>query len=327
MALQVVFGAGPLGLAVSTALLARGHTVRLVNRSGQAAIARHPLLEMRAADAFDPTVVRRICVGAEAVFQCAATAYSAAAWRNELSLLQRNIMFGAAEASARLVVGDNLYLYGSTTEPMREDSPIRPCSEKGRIRARMAEEILTAHANRQLSAAIVRGSDFFGPHVVNSIFGVRTILPAMQGKRASLTGNIDLPHTLTYIGDFGKAMAMVGASDAAMGQAWHVPSAPTVTQRELAAMLFAEIGRPMKVRAMGKMTLRMGALFVPAAREMIEMMYQFEAPFVLDHAKFAGRFGNIATPHANAIAETVAWYADKFKLPVPHRSRHADVAA
>ena len=51
-----------------------------------------------------------------------------------------------------------------------------------------------------------------------------------------------------------------------------------------------------------------GGLFVPAARETVEMMYEFEKPFVVDHSKFAAAFGDISTPLENSIAATVAWY-------------------
>lgn len=320
MSLHVIYGAGPLGLSVALALLAQGQTVRLINRNGKPGIAPQASLETVAGNAMDRAFNDRVCAHAEAVYQCAATTYSAAAWRDELSALQAHIVDAAAKAGARLVVGDNLYMYGLVHGAMREDTPIHPCSEKGKIRAALATEILSAHADGRVRAAIVRGSDFFGPHVLNSIFGERVVLPALQGKRASLLGNIDLPHSLTSIEDFGRAMAMVGTTEAAMGQVWHTPNAPTITQREMARLLFAEIGRPLNIGAMGKMMVRVGGLFNLAARETVEMMYQFEQPFVVDHGKFAAYFGDIATSHANAIAKTVDWYCAKFGLArIPSR--------
>jgi hypothetical protein len=41
---------------------------------------------------------------------------------------------------------------------------------------------------------------------------------------------------------------------------------------------------------------------------MVEMLYEFEEPFVLDTTKFERRFGNIATPLEKALRDTVAWY-------------------
>lgn len=327
MSLQVIYGTGPLGLSVARALLAEGRQVRLINRSGKADIAPQQGLEMLAGDARDADFNRRACAGAVAMYQCAATAYSVQAWRDELSVLQQSIMQAAAESDARLVVGDNLYMYGMVQGAMHEDTPYRPCSEKGKIRAQLADQILAAHRAGTVRAAIVRGSDFFGPHVLNSIVGERVVLPALQGTRASLVGNIDQPHTLTFIEDFGRAMALVGADESAMGQVWHAPNAPTITQREMARLLFAEIGRPLKIGTMGKMMLRVGGLFIPAAREAVEMLYQFEQPFSVDHAKFARHFGNIATPLQIALARTVDWYCAKYGLARNPSRLHASTAS
>jgi nucleoside-diphosphate-sugar epimerase len=54
--------------------------------------------------------------------------------------------------------------------------------------------------------------------------------------------------------------------------------------------------------------MRIGGLFIPEAREMIEMMYEFEKPFVVDSSKFTQTFGVQGTSVREAIKTTVAWY-------------------
>jgi hypothetical protein len=49
-------------------------------------------------------------------------------------------------------------------------------------------------------------------------------------------------------------------------------------------------------------------LFNPTLRELMELAYAFEAPYVVDHSRFAAALGASPTPHAQAIAETLAWY-------------------
>ncbi len=146
--------------------------------------------------------------------------------------------------------------------------------------------------------------------MLDSTLGERAILPALHGKSASLTGQLDLPHTYTYIDDFGKAMVILGERDEALGQAWHVPNPPTLTQRQLMGLIFAEIGAPPKMSGMGRVMMSIGGLFVPAARETVEMMYEFEKPFVVNDKKFKQAFGDIATSHQQAVRETVAWYRE-----------------
>jgi nucleoside-diphosphate-sugar epimerase len=139
-----------------------GKAVRVINRSGKA--SRLPTsVEVGASDAYD---------------------------------LRKNIELtrGAAAANnAKLVVGENLYMYGRFSGALREDSPLAPNSKKGQVRAAMAQAVLDAHAAGKLRAAIGRASDFFGPD--DSDFTGYAILPALQGKPVNLLGRTDLPHT------------------------------------------------------------------------------------------------------------------------------------
>jgi nucleoside-diphosphate-sugar epimerase len=173
----------------------------------------------------------------------------------------------------------------------------------------MSEAALAAHKAGKVQVALGRGSDFFGPWALGSSHGERVFYPALAGKAASFGGKLDIPHTATYIEDFGKALVILGERAEALGQAWHVPNdRPQITQRQFAELIFAELGQPAKVSAMGKTMMRIGGLFVPAARESVEMFYEFEKPFVVDSSKFERAFGVKATPIAEAIQATVAWY-------------------
>jgi nucleoside-diphosphate-sugar epimerase len=223
--------------------------------------------------------------------------------------LQAAITEGVAPNGSKLVIGENLYMYGQVNGPIHEGLPYDTHTRKGRARAQMAEAALAAHQAGQARMAIGRGSDFFGPWVLRSSMGERAFYPAIAGKTAQLTGQLDLPHTYTYIEDMGKALVILGERDEALGQAWHVPNdQPAITQRQFMTMVFEEIGLPPKMSGMGKLMMRLGGLFIPEAREMVEMMYEFEAPFVVDSNKFERTFGVRATPLREAIRATVAWY-------------------
>ena len=49
-------------------------------------------------------------------------------------------------------------------------------------------------------------------------------------------------------------------------------------------------------------------MFVPEAKESVEMLYEFDQPFIMDSSKFERTFGMKATPMHDAIRETVAWF-------------------
>jgi nucleoside-diphosphate-sugar epimerase len=303
--LHVVFGTGPLGLAVMRELVARGKKVRLVNRRGSAQVPAG--VEMVRADVSVPGEARQAAGRATVVYQCANAPYTQ--WQTQLAPLVNNVMEAAAAANARLVVGDNLYMYGKVRGRMTEDLPNAPVSKKGRVRAELSEMLLRAHRSGKVRVTIGRGSDFFGPHVMDSVMGGRVFPRLLAGRKVAGYGDIDLPHTYTFINDFGKALAVLGANDLALGQIWHVPNAGTVTTRQFLTMACETAGQKPRIGAMGTTMLRLAGLFIPPAREMVEMMYEFEQPFEVDHSKYARAFGDHATPLPEALRRTLDWYS------------------
>ena len=305
---HVVFGTGPLGRAVMQELVARGHAVRMVSRSGQ--MPETPAgVEILAGDLYDPSVVRRVTQGASAAYQCAQPHYHE--WPHKFPPLQDAIFEGLAGTATRLVLAENLYAYGRQNGvPLREDFPFAAHTRKGKVRAALTQTALGAHQDGRVQVAIGRGSDFFGPWVTDSSHGERVFAPALAGKAASFAGDLDVPHTATYIGDFGRALVTLGERDEALGQAWHVPNdRPTITQREFAALIFEQLGTKPRVSSVSKGMMRMAGLFIPGARETVEMMYEFERPFVVDSSHFEATFGERATPLPQAIAATLDGYS------------------
>ena len=242
--IHVIFGSGPLGQAVMRELVRQGKQVRLVNRSGKAPVNGYAGIEVMAGDAYNLDFTRQACQGATVVYQCAQPPYHE--WVEKFPPMQQSILEGAASAGAKFIVAENLYMYGEVNGPIHEGLPYSAKTRKGKVRGEMAQALLAAHRSGKVKAASARGSDFYGPQVLDSTLGERAILPALQGKSASLTGQLDLPHTYTYIDDFGKAMVILGEREQALGQAWHVPNPPTLTQRQLMDLFFAEIGKPLK---------------------------------------------------------------------------------
>ena len=252
--------------------------------------------------------MRKLTQDAAAAYQCAQPHYHE--WPQKFPPLQAAIIEGLTGTGTKLVIGENTYMYGDTDgRPLTEDLPYAARTRKGQVRAAMSEGALAAHRAGKVPVAIGRGSDFFGPWALGSSHGERVFYPALAGKAAGFGGKLDLPHTVTYIEDFGHALVLLGERDDALGQAWHVPNdRPQITQRQFAEMVFAETGHPVKASGMGKLMLALGGLFIPAARESVEMLYEFEKPFVVDSSKSERTFGMAATPIGEAVKATVAWY-------------------
>lgn len=301
---NVVFGTGPLGLAVARRLAASARRVRLVNRSGKAHAPYEA--EVVAADVTDPMAARRVCAGAAVVFHCASGPYGR--WAKTLPPIMNGIIEGAAAAGARLVYGDNLYMYGPVDGPIREELPHRPIGPTTRVRAQVAATLMDAHASGRVRVSIGRASDFYGPHVHQSKAGDGMFARALAGKPAQTLGDPDALHTYTYIDDFAAALITLADRDEAPGEVWHVPSADTVTTRQFIEMLFQRIQQPVRLQGVPTLAITVLGLFIPALRAVKETLYQSQRPWVVDHSKFARAFGSQPTPHEQAIAETVAWF-------------------
>jgi nucleoside-diphosphate-sugar epimerase len=225
------------------------------------------------------------------------------------------VIEGAAAAGAKLIAMENLYMYGPTDgRPLTEDLPYAANTRKGTVRARMSQELMEAHTGGRVRVAIGRASDFFGPRVLVSAAGEQVFGRAVKGKSAQVVGDPDQPHTYTYAPDIGRGLVILGEREEALGRAWHLPSPETVTTREFVEMIFEEVGKPARIQAVPKIVLRAMGLFNPALHEMMEMLYEFEEPFVVDHSDFTRTFGDHATPLGEAVRETVRWYRE-------HRSR------
>lgn len=304
---HVILGTGQLGLAIMDELVAAGQPVKLVNRSGR---VNEPLpagVILETAEATLPEDVARVSAGADVVFFCVQPAYHQ--WPEKFPALAAGVIEGVARSGARLVFGDNLYMYGPTDgQPLHEGLAYAAKTRKGKARAQVANLLLAAHEAGKLQVTIGRASDFYGPRVTDSMAGEMLFEAALQGKTVNLTGDLNLPHTLTYIRDFARALVTLSKHEGAYGRTWHVPSAQTLTQNQFVQLVEAEIGRPIKVRTAGAWVLRLVGLFNPAAGEVVEMLYEFNEPFVVDHGQYAAVFGTAVTPHEQAIRETVAWY-------------------
>jgi len=305
--LHVVLGTGAIGRAIMEELLRQGKEVRMVNRSGSMPEAPSGL-QVVAVDLYDPVGVQEVTHGAAVVYQSTQPNYTQ--WPEFFPSLQDSIITGVAANGAKLVLVENMYVYGRTNgTPMTEDTPHHANTRKGKTRSKMNKDALTAHQEGKLRMVIGRGSDFFGPWGLSSTMGERVFYPLLEGRAAQATGRLDLPHTHTYTRDFGKALVILGESDKADGQVWHVPNdMPHITQGELIRMFAEEAGVEPKMNGLGKLMMRIGGLFVPEAKETVEMMYEFDQPFIVDSSKFETAFGMKATPMREAIKDTVAWY-------------------
>jgi nucleoside-diphosphate-sugar epimerase len=233
-------------------------------------------------------------------------------WTEQFPALQTGVLAAAEATGARLVSMENVYMYGRPNgRPLTEDREHDAHTTKGRLRGRMSRELLAAHNAGRVQVAIGRASDYFGPRGGGqSNLGDRVFPAAIHGKTATVLGDPDQPHTYTCIPDIGEGLALLGEHPDAPGQVWHLPNdLDTRTTRELVDIVYEHAGQARaRLRSMSRLLLRALGLANPTLRELVEMQYQFEEPFVVDSSKISSKLGLPATPVDEALAATLAAY-------------------
>lgn len=309
MTLHVIVGSGPVGSATAIRLAGQGHRVRVLTRSGGGPAVDG--VERLATDATDTDRLAELVTGADALYNCANPPYHR--WATEWPPLAASMLRAAEVTGAVLVTMSNLYGYGAVDHPMTESDPLRATGPKGKVRAAMWAEALAAHQARRARVTEARASDYFGPGArQQSHIGERSIPRLLQRRPVRVFGDPDAPHSWTYVPDIASALAVLGTDERAWGRAWHVPTNPPLTQREVFGALARVAGAPAPtVRALPPWELWVARMVLPFVREMEEVRYQFDRPFVMDSLAFQTTFGAKPTPMDEALAATAQWWIDQ----------------
>ncbi|WP_420593498.1 NAD-dependent epimerase/dehydratase family protein [Deinococcus sp.] len=301
--LHVVLGAGgAAGSALVRKLLRQGQQTRAVYRKPP--VATGSGAEQISADVTNPASVAQAAKGASVVYMAAQPAYTR--WPQDFPPMLSAVIEGVATAAARLVMVDNLYSYFPVTGPLREDSVQQPLSKKGEVRLQLAQMLLDAHRQGRLWVAIGRASDFYGPGVHGSAVGAPFFEAVLKGKRPQWVGRTDQPHSFTFIDDYARALILLGQNEDAFGQVWHVPTAEPMSGTDFAHLIAQVAGvAPGALAALRGLPLQILSRFIPIVREMAEIQYMANAPFVIDGSRFAAAFPFTPTEHREAVTQTL----------------------
>ncbi|MFI6360423.1 NAD-dependent epimerase/dehydratase family protein [Streptomyces sp. NPDC050743] len=303
-ALHAVLGSGPAGTALARELVRRGHAVRLVDRTaGGAALDG---VERYAADVSTADGARQAVAGAAVVYHCVNVAYHLQV--EVMPRIQQAVLGAVANTGARLVVLDTLYPYGETGgAAMTEDTPWKATSRKGRMRAELDERYLAAHREGRARIVLGRSADFVGPGVLNSTLGAAVFPGALTGGEVLGLGDMDLPHSYTYIGDVAAGLATLGERPQGDGRVWHLPTAPAVSTREIHTMIEERVARSLNVVVLEE-PRPFGPFDEQFMAEYAEMFYQHTEPQIMDSSTYERTFGATPTSLGHALDVTLDWY-------------------
>lgn len=307
MASHLIIGAGgAVANTLAKALLAKGEEVILFSRRGTEA----PNMQAIKGDVRDKAAIIAAMKKASVAYLVVGLRYSSKIWERDWPVIMANCLDGAESTGCALVFLDNVYAYGAVDGEMTEQSPYRPCSRKGRVRATIAQAMQYRMAANRIKGMIVRAADFYGPKVGKvSVPGQLVFDRLAQRRSPQALVNAQMPHSFTFVPDIGTAMVRLAQSSEAWGQVWHLPThAPAITGKEFGEIASSVMGQAKKVSVVSRWMIQVLGWFIPAMREMQEMLYQYDRPYHFSSAKIQKAFDLHPTSYEEGIRQTAATY-------------------
>lgn len=294
MSKHVIVGAGPVGTETARLLVAAGHRVISVTRSGRG--PQVDGVERIAADASDAARLTEIATDAAALYNCANPSHYGN-WEQVWPPLWSSMLRTAEATGAVLVSASSLYGYGPVDQVMTENLPDRATEKNGRIRAGMWAEAKQLHDQGRIRAVEVRASDYAGAGVGDHGHLTRNVPSALAGKAVWFMGDPDQPHSWTDVLDVGRALVTVAERPEAYGRVWLAPTNPPRSAREATADVLAEAGKPMvPMHRIPGLVVRAAGLVNADFRQFAAMRYIMTRPYVIDSSAIEEAFGLAPTP-------------------------------
>lgn len=271
-------------------------------------VSRHPERvnaddEIMALDLTERENVLKAIEGSEVVYLTVGMKYDLKVWQAQWPALVENVIDGCLRYNCKLVFFDNVYMYDKDAIPhMTEESPINPPSKKGAVRAKNVVLINDAIRNKNLKAVIARSADFYGPSAKNGILNVLVLNNIAEGKKANWMSSADKIHSFTYAPDAAKATALLGNTDSAYGQVWHLPtSAERLSGRQFIKMATGMAGVKNSYMLLNGFLLSLIGIFNSVLKELVEMQYQNTQDYFFDSNKFCKAFSFTPTSYEDGI--------------------------
>lgn len=301
--MQTILGStGVIGRELAKALPEFTKNIRLVSRSPKKVNDGDELVK---ANLLNAEEVNSAVEGSEVVYLTAGLQYDVNVWRKDWPVVMKNVIDACKKNNSKFVFFDNVYSYGKVNGWMTEETPAKPDSEKGKVRARLNEMIMNEVKQGNLKAIIAKAADFYGPDTPLSFVNIMVFENFKKGKKAQWMLDIYKKHSFTYTPDAGKGTAILGNTDSAYNQIWHLPTNKNVlTGKEFIELAAKAMGVKPEFMVVKKWMLSMLGLFNKVIKENDEMLYQNYSDYLFDSTKFERTFNYKPVSYEEGIINT-----------------------
>ncbi|WP_029277056.1 NAD-dependent epimerase/dehydratase family protein [Pedobacter borealis] len=298
--MHTILGAGgPTANALTRELSNTNETIRLVSRKPIS--TSNPNASWVKADLLNEAELFAAAEGSKVIYLCAGLVYDAKVWQEQWPVIIQNVINLTKRTGARLIFFDNVYMYGLVNGPMTEDTPYHPCSLKGEVRAKVAEQLMSESKAGKINVTIARAADFYGADSMNSFFDMMVLDEFAKKNSAQWIGDPNTLHSFTYIEDAGKALFLLGQTPDSGNQIWHLPTAAPLKGKAFIKMAAKIYETKPQYLTINKLMLRLVGLFKKVVAGTVEMYYQYDHDYHFDSTKFEKAFNFKPTAYYDGI--------------------------
>lgn len=303
--MQTILGAGG-AIANHLAIELKKYTseIRLVSRHPEKV---NETDEVFPSDLTNKDLVSKAVAGSEVVYLTVGLKYDIKTWQRDWPVIMQNVIDACVSHNARFVFFDNVYAYSpDAVGQMTENSIKEPATRKGSVRLNLLNMIFSAIKEKGLEALVARSADFYGKDVKTGFLNFGVIDKLKKDRKAIWQSDANKIHSLTYVPDAAKAVAILGNTLGAFGQEWHLP---TSSQKWTGRDFINEVARQLNVKPkyyiLNKTIISLLGIFSATIRELKEMQYQNDRNYFFDSSKFDEHFSFTPTAYEVGIRESL----------------------
>ena len=261
--------------------------IRLVSRKPQKI---HDSDELVSADLLDFNETNNAISGSDTVYFTVGLPMDSEMWMKQFSKILDNVIEACKIHRSKLVFFDNTYMYPKTSAIQFENTIFSPSGKKSLVRAQLADKIIKEMEANELKAVVCRAPEFYGPEKTQSITNTMIFSNIKAKQKLKIPISDSTLRTLIWTPDASRAMALIGNTDDAYGQTWHLPCDRSLTYKEMINIADKIENEKLSYSIIKLWKFKVGSLFNKNAKELLELLPRYEVDNLFNSDKFKKRF-------------------------------------
>lgn len=266
---------------------------------------------LEAADLLDAEQTARAVQGSSVVYFTAGLPPDTQLWEQQFPTMLHNALAASRAAGAPFVYFDNTYMYPQNAQLQTEQTAFAPVGRKGRVRAAMAQMVLSEMARSKIPVLIARAPEFYGPAQTQSITNTLVIDRLKAAKTPLAPVRDDRLRTLIWTPDASRALALLGNTPDAYGKTWHLPCDDArPSYKQLICWASQSFGRSSRHHLLPRWALGVAGLISKPVAELQELLPRYAHDNLFDSSKFKQAFPGFSV---TGYRQGLALIADEFQ--------------